>query len=483
MFAIPDHPWVDSADGAQVRVAMSVFDRQSAAGTLWTSESETPENDGASAVTFAIAHGTIFSDLSTGVDTAMLVPLASNTGLACPGVQLSGQGFIVAVEDVDRFSAATKERLLRRYITGRDVTQEMREQYVLDTFGLTHDELRDRYPDAFQWLHDRVKPDREQNPREKYQREWWIHAEPRGKFRAALAGLRRFIVTSRTARHRTFQFLDTSFLPETKVLIFAFDDAFHLGVLSSRIHVLFANRVGGWLGVGNDSTYNHSDCLEKFPFPTATEAQQTRIREIAERLDTHRKRQQSQHPKLTFTDLYNVLEKLRAGTSLSAKEQLTHEHGLVTVLRQLHDDLDAAVAETCALPPTASDEAILAHLCALNAQRAAEERTGTIRYLRPSSQNPSARATQTTLATDGTNASDGTASPAKAATKLAWPKTFAEQALVVRTALTSFAAPANAATLAKIFKSAKTDRIEDILETLASLGQARAVGVKSYVGT
>ncbi len=477
-FAVPDHPWVDSSDGAQVRVAMSVFDRQSDAGTLWTSASETPESDGASAVTFAVAHGTIFSDLSTGVDTAKLVPLASNAGLACPGVQLSGQGFVVAPDEVSRFTAATKERLLRRYITGRDVTQEMREQYVLDTFGLTHDELRDRYPDAFQWLHDRVKPEREQNPREKYRREWWIHAEPRGKFRAALTGLRRFVVTSRTARHRTFQFLDTSFLPETKVLIFAFDDAFHLGVLSSRIHVLFANRVGGWLGVGNDSTYNHSDCLEKFSFPTATEPQQTHIRDLAERLDTHRKRQQAQHPKLTFTDIYNVLEKLRAGTPLNAKEQLIHEQGLVTVLRQLHDDLDAAVASAYALPPTASDEAILTHLCALNAQRAAEERTGTIRHLRPAFQNPTSTATQTTLATGEDAAPEA---PPATLPKRPWPKSLAEQAQAVRSTLTALASPADATLVATQFKGARVDRVEELLATLASLGQARSIAENSYV--
>jgi hypothetical protein len=254
-------------------------------------------------------------------------------------------------------------------------------------------------------------------------------------------------------------------------------------VLSSRIHVLFANRVGGWLGVGNDSTYNHSDCLEKFPYPTATEAQQTHIRDLAERLDTHRKRQQAQHPKLTFTDLYNVLEKLRAGTPLNAKEQLTHEHGLVTVLRQLHDDLDAAVASAYALPPTASDEAILTHLCALNAQRAAEERTGTIRHLRPAFQNPTATATQTTLGGDGMDGTEGTkvTAAAKPACKLAWPKSFAEQALAVRTALTAFAAPADAATLATTFKSAKADRISDLLETLASLGQARALPGERFV--
>ena len=35
--------------------------------------------------------------------------------------------------------------------------------------------------------------------------------------------------------------------------------------------------------------------------------------------------------------------------------------------------------------------------------------------------------------------------------------------------------------MAKTFKSAKADRIEDILETLASLGQARALPGDKYV--
>ena len=83
-----------------------------------------------------------------------------------------------------------KNALVRRYITGRDVTQEMREQYVLDTFGLTHDALRDHYPDAFQRLYDRVKPEREAEAwgdegfaRVCGQLSGWIHAKTRSKFR------------------------------------------------------------------------------------------------------------------------------------------------------------------------------------------------------------------------------------------------------------------------------------------------------------
>ena len=41
--------------------------------------------------------------------------------------------------------------------------------------------------------------------------------------------------------------------------------------------------------------------------------------------------------------MYNVMEKLRSGESLSPKERTFHDKGLVAVLKQLHDDLDSAV--------------------------------------------------------------------------------------------------------------------------------------------
>ncbi|MEX1231068.1 MAG: hypothetical protein WEB58_12560 [Planctomycetaceae bacterium] len=41
--------------------------------------------------------------------------------------------------------------------------------------------------------------------------------------------------------------------------------------------------------------------------------------------------------------MYNVLKKLCTGEPLSAKEQAIHEQGLVSVLKQIHDELAAAV--------------------------------------------------------------------------------------------------------------------------------------------
>jgi hypothetical protein len=48
VFAIPDHPWIDSYDGAAVRIAMTVAEAGTRAGLLLRVEAETPgEGEGA----------------------------------------------------------------------------------------------------------------------------------------------------------------------------------------------------------------------------------------------------------------------------------------------------------------------------------------------------------------------------------------------------------------------------------------------------
>ena len=98
--------------------------------------------------------------------------------------------------------------------------------------------------------------------------------------------------------------------------------------------------------------------------------------------------------KLTLTGLYNVLEALREQRPLTAKEKTIHTAGLVGVLKELHDELDAAVLQAYGLSVSATTDDILSHLVALNQQRAAEETQGTVRWLRPEFQNPAKPATE-----------------------------------------------------------------------------------------
>ncbi len=103
------------------------------------------------------------------------------------------------------------------------------------------------------------------------------------------------------------------------------------------------------MGVGDDPVYNTTKCFEPFPFPSEdtglTPALVGRIRELAEQLDAHRKARQAAHREVTLTGLYNVLEKLRTGAALTAKEKLLNELGLVGVLKTLHEELDEVVLQ------------------------------------------------------------------------------------------------------------------------------------------
>ena len=76
-----------------------------------------------------------------------------------------------------------------RTIISRLAKNSGRGVYVIDLFGLSEQEVRDRYPAIYQWVYDRVKPERDQNRRASYRERWWIHGEPRALLRPALKGL------------------------------------------------------------------------------------------------------------------------------------------------------------------------------------------------------------------------------------------------------------------------------------------------------
>jgi hypothetical protein len=264
-------------------------------------------------------------------------------------------------------------------------------------------------------------------------------------------------------------FLDSIVLADNKLVNIALSDGYSLGVLSSRIHVTWALASGGHLGVGNDPVYVKTTCFDKFPFPDASEAQKAIIREVAERLDAHRKRQQQLHPTLTLTGMYNVLEKLRANEEFTVEDHATYEMGLVGNLRETHDELDEAVFAAYGWPAGLSTEQILANVVALNAERRTEEASGMVRWLRPEFQAPNAPAIQQTL-----GGLVPVEAPAAVRRKQPWPATLTEQFRVIKDALraTPFQTPQQ---IASGFKPASRTRVEEILQTLTALGQTRQV--------
>jgi len=477
-FAIPDHPWVDASDGAAVRIAMSVGVAGEAPGRLWTVAHEGGADGDAVKVQFSERRGLINADLTIGANVAGALPLRANAAISSRGVQLIGSGFIVTSEQAAALGLGRipgLERHIRPYRNGKDLTATPRNVLVIDLFGLSAEQARDRFPEVYQWVSERVKPERDQNNRDSRRLNWWLFGETNPKLRRQLSGLSRYIATVETAKHRFFQFLDASILPDNKLIAIASADAWHLAVLSSRVHVVWALAAGGRLGVGNDPVYVKSASFERFPFPAASTAQQTELRALGERLDAHRKQRQALYPSLTLTGIYNVLAKLRAGETLTPAERTIHEQGLVTVLRELHDEIDRAVLAAYGwqdlIAAGDSDAVLLERLVALNAERAAEERQGVIRWLRPTFQAPGEQAPATQTELNATSAAETRAPLALRP----WPKTLAEQARAVTETLAEAGEPLTVAALAARFRGAKPKPVAALLDTLVALGRAREI--------
>jgi len=433
LWAIPDHPWHDQ--GAAVRIAMTVGGLE---GSPWLgrvikeNSALTPEDEASTIIIEGAFVGLIHDDLSTGASVGNVSRLHANEGIASRGMQLVGAGFMVTPAQWEEWG---RPSVVHHYRHGKDMVGKPRGIMVIDLFGLTEAEVINTFPMVYQHVYDRVKPERDQNNRAGYRENWWIFGESRSGFRPALAGLSRYIATTHTAKHRVFQFLKSSIVPDDKLIVIASEDAYFLGVLSSHIHDAWSLATGSWMGKGNDPVYSKSKGFDPFPWPDCTARQKMCIREIAERLDSHRKAAQARGA--TITEMYNLLSKLRNDESLTPSEREKHEATQTQILRQLHDDLDKAVFDAYGWAGDLTDAEILERLVALNRERAAEEARGLVRWLRPEYQAPAAVQPLVKPIFDPEPEEVETAAVAATGTQ-PWPKDVKEQLAALRALLLGF---------------------------------------------
>ena len=511
-YAIPDHPWVDSADGAAVRISMTVATGGKGTGLLEEVIEEEARDDGENDVVLERELGMVAANLQIGADISSCRALEANEGIVSRGVQTIGSGFVLTKNEADHLKEKDGDtaQTIRPYLNGKDLANHPRGVFVIDLLGKEEDWVFQNVPSIYQHLLTTVKSGRLLNSRESYRKNWWVLGEPQPALRKQLNGLDRYIISPVTAKHRFFTFIPWETLPDQALNAVASDDAAILGIVSSSVHVVWALAAGGRLGVGNDPRYNNTRCFDPFPFPALEEGElKSRIRELGERLDAHRKARQAAHPDLTLTGMYNVLEKLRAGEALSEKEKKIHDGGLVTVLKQINDDLDQAVFQaygwedlhqalaaldkgTLIDPKTGTstqveagsdadlakakrehaeklEQELLTRLVTLNHERAAEEKQGNIRWLRPEYQAPEeAKAKDVSLPMEV----EQKATTAILPDKLKWPKeTPARFSEVIKLLL---ATGADAEAISSCFgkkSKVRIKEVEDILETLKSLGK------------
>lgn len=478
IWAVADHPWVNEVEGAAIRVAMTVTSRDQAIGARLVSV----DDDTTTTREDFVAR--LNDDLSVGSDVAgaAAVPLQANAGICWQGFKIGGKGFRLSAVEAQSLIGASNLHVgvIRPLLTGRDLTTRPNEDWVIDLALRDEDEAK-LYPLLYDYLRDHVWAERQASKRESYRRFWWRFQEPRREMRGALDGLDSFYATVEVAKFRFFTRLPTEMAADGTLILVATNDAFILGVLSTILHVEWALAAGGRMGVGNDPRYNKNRCFDAFPFPSPPNDLRTHIANLAERLDTHRKEALVRDERVTMTGMYNVVEKLRSGDTLTPKERTIHELAACGVLRDLHDELDALVAQAYGWPWPMPREEILERLVALHDERVEEEKRGVIRWLRPDYQiprfAPEGVHNEPSLALGDEREQDAAEAP-RVAVAREWPGTAVEQFAALGALLS--VGPVTVDDAVATFAGARPELVARHLETLALMGEVSVDGEGRY---
>ena len=221
----------------------------------------------------------IFTDLTAragraGVDLTGVQRLSGNVGVAFRGDEKGGP-FDIAGNQAREWlrlpanpNGRSNSDVLSPWVNGLDLNRRPSGKWIID-FGWTMSEGDAAlYEEPFRRVQERVYPSyvaSVQGQRKLRRKYWWRHARPYPEMRRALSGLSRYIATTRHAKHRLFVWCDSRVCPDSALITVARDDDTTFGILHSRFHELWAQRLGSSLE--DRPRYTPTTTFETFPFP------------------------------------------------------------------------------------------------------------------------------------------------------------------------------------------------------------------------
>ena len=314
--------------------------------------------------------------------------LAANANLASEGVRPIGTGFLLGHEEAAELIARDPRNaeVVRPCLTGRDITEDpchAASRWIVDFRDWPEERARE-YPDCFRIVEERVKPERQRlrpsggfKLRSPLPERWWIFADRRIDLYERIAPFDQVVAMAVVSKVGQPVLLPADQIFLNKVVVFCFDDMFHLGLLASALHWWWFLNQGSTLETR--LSYTPTDVFMTFPRPLAIDHQREAVAQCARTLESSRA---------------GLL--VRTGLGLTKTYNQIHDPDLhdqdIAALRQLHIDLDNAVRDAYGwsdleldhhhwetpqgmrftVSPDAKDE-LLDRLLELNHERYAEE--------------------------------------------------------------------------------------------------------------
>ena len=276
-----------------------------------------------------------------GFDLARAGRLRANRGRAFQGPIPVGGGFLLsegeAASLLERGEAEYAE-VVRPYLVFNDLVLDPAQgprRWIID-FGFMTLEQATRYPAALDLVRARVKPERDGNRDRGFREKWWRFGRPRGEMREVLKPLSRYIAGIAQGKRILFAWQRPWTCPSNLTNVFAFEDDYAMGVLSSRIHGEWARAQSSTLE--DRIRYTPTSAFETFPWPESTADQRDEIGSVARSMIARRQAVCVERG-IGLTTLYNEVD-----------------DGAYADLGELHRQLDRAVAAAYGWPARAASD-------------------------------------------------------------------------------------------------------------------------------
>ena len=209
--------------------------------------------------------------------------LLANADKSFQGMITLGMGFTFDDSDSKGVANPLSEmhRLLARnprnaerifpYLGGEEVNDSpshAHHRYVIN-FGEMNEAEARSWPDLFEMVERKVKPERQAQRDEGGRIKWWQFLRPRGELTAAIKGRREVLVCLRVSENLGFTFVPANVVFGNTLYVFTLSSLSSFCALQSRCHEAWTRFFSSTLE--ERLAYHPSDCFETFPFPAGFE--------------------------------------------------------------------------------------------------------------------------------------------------------------------------------------------------------------------
>lgn len=252
-----DEPWVN--EGAAVRVSLVCFGNRTDAvldgRPVQEVHADLTATDG--------GHDSP-SDLTAAQ------ALIENEGVAFSGITKKGKFDLTRAEAIELLlyggnpHGRPNSDVVVPWMNGDGVTGRNPESWIISFGERTEDEAR-CYEGPYARVELLVKEQRLATGSPAEKRDWWKLGRRAPAMFDAIAPLERFIVTPETAKHRVFVWMKPPIIPDKNLVVIARADDVTFGVIHSRLHEVWALRMG--TSLEDRPRYTSKSTFRTFPFP------------------------------------------------------------------------------------------------------------------------------------------------------------------------------------------------------------------------